>query len=92
MVILTISVEGMPTWHNRKKVSLEVEKALFAKYPKVLGEPVLILPDELAFNPEVVSIWLVSHGKIVGEYEYVGRALADYLLARANKDAEKNVQ
>ena len=75
-------------WRNRKKVSLAAEEALFSTYPKVLGEPVLKLPEELVLKPEVVSGWLASHGKTVGEHEYVGRVLADYLLTEANKEAE----
>lgn len=79
-------------WRNRKKIVIAAEEALFAKYPKVLGEPVLKLPEELVLNPEVVSDWLANHGKTIGEHEYEGRALADYLLAEANKEAEVIVQ
>jgi hypothetical protein len=79
-------------WRNRKKISLAAEDALFAKYPKVLGEPVLKLTEDLVLHPEVVSDWLIKHGKSVGEYEYVGRVLADYLLAEADIQAEVIVQ
>jgi hypothetical protein len=79
-------------WRNRKKIPLAAEETLFAKYPKILGEPVLKLPEDLILNPDVVSDWLKNHGKVVGEHEYVGRALADYLLAEADKKAEVIVQ
>jgi hypothetical protein len=79
-------------WRNRKKISLKAQDALFSKYPKIISEPLLILPDELVQNPDVVSDWLTRKGKTVSEYEYIGRVLADYLLAEADREAEMIVQ
>lgn len=82
-------------WGNRKRISVEVENQLKAKYPLVLALPMLELseyfPNQKDEQRKTVLAYLQQHNISVDDWTPETNALKKYIQEKAELAAEKIV-
>ncbi len=82
-------------WGNRKRISVEVESQLKAKYPLVLALPMLELseyfPSQKEEQRKTVLAYLQQHNISVDDWTPETNVLKKYIQQKAEQTAEKIV-